>query len=263
MGNLQGFLNQGPLTLWRESLNYERPKTLHMPCQVSHDRPPARDIVWNAATTELRNRCSLKHYHSHGGWSITDFLLSSIFQSTHLTVIAWTGIMLCVIKQYVMCILQFCPVNTCYCSMYSLSNRPIHSLTCPWHNSMILSNIWKISSLGWWIVRMTARFELATRWRWVSSSSDELASRPEVGSSRKMRLGMLRSWRATHKRLFCPPLSPVPVLLPTGVLAKPVSPVWVKKKSIMIVFCGYHYASSLPRTLSYMQKRDKLAPYKR
>ena len=40
---------------------------------------------------------------------------------------------------------------------------------------------------------MTVRLELAMQWRWLSSSSDDVASRPEVGSSRRIRLGMLRS----------------------------------------------------------------------
>ena len=51
-------------------------------------------------------------------------------------------------------------------------------VTCPWHSRMTLSNMWNISSRGWCMVRMTARFELATRWRRESSSNDELASNP-------------------------------------------------------------------------------------
>ena len=63
------------------------------------------------------------------------------------------------------------------------------TLTCPWQSSSILSNMWKISSLGWCMVRTTVRLEPANLYKWLSSSRDEVASRPEVGSSRKIRLG--------------------------------------------------------------------------
>ena len=39
--------------------------------------------------------------------------------------------------------------------------------------------MWKISSLGWWIVRTTVRFDPAKSFRWASSSRDEAASNPE------------------------------------------------------------------------------------
>ena len=45
-----------------------------------------------------------------------------------------------------------------------------------------------------------------------------------------MRLGILRSWRATQSLLFCPPLNPGPILAPTTVLAKLMRPVWREKR---------------------------------
>ena len=48
---------------------------------------------------------------------------------------------------------------------------------------------------------------------------------PEVGLSRKITDGRLIICRATHKRRFCPPLSPAPTDPPTTTLAIDVSPV--------------------------------------
>ena len=53
----------------------------------------------------------------------------------------------------------------------------------------------------------------------------DVASRPEVGSSRKMTLGSFRSCRATISLRFCPPLSPGPVAPPTIVSARSIKPV--------------------------------------
>ena len=44
---------------------------------------------------------------------------------------------------------------------------------------MILWKRWKISSLGWWMVRITSLPDSATRFKWFNSSREEDASRPE------------------------------------------------------------------------------------
>lgn len=49
---------------------------------------------------------------------------------------------------------------------------------------------------------------------------------PDVGSSKKSTEGRLIICRATHRRRFCPPLSPGPTDPPTTVSARDTRPVW-------------------------------------
>ena len=58
---------------------------------------------------------------------------------------------------------------------------------------------------------------------------------PEVGSSRKSTDGKLIIWKATHKRRFCPPLSPWPTDPPTTTSATGVRPVCHRSKEIVMV----------------------------
>lgn len=51
--------------------------------------------------------------------------------------------------------------------------------TCPSHKKRILWKRWKISSLGWWIVRITSLPDSATRFKWFSSSREDDASKPK------------------------------------------------------------------------------------
>ena len=49
---------------------------------------------------------------------------------------------------------------------------------------------------------------------------------PDVGSSKKSTEGRLIICKATHRRRFCPPLSPGPTDPPTTVSARDTRPVW-------------------------------------
>ena len=93
--------------------------------------------------------------------------------------------------------------------------------TLPFFMRIKLSNISKILGCGWWMVHTAVHSPTVDRFfKALHTAKAVVLSRPEVGSSRKMSLGRLRSSMATHRRLRSPPEMPLRRVLPTMVLAQ-------------------------------------------
>ena len=73
--------------------------------------------------------------------------------------------------------------------------------TWPSHRKRILWKRWKISSRGWWIVRITSLPDSATRLRWFNSSREDDASRPGLNIKCELKLILNRGWDHTRRQI--------------------------------------------------------------
>mmetsp|Transcript_12322 Transcript_12322/g.36872 ORF Transcript_12322/g.36872 Transcript_12322/m.36872 type:complete len:223 (-) Transcript_12322:43-711(-) len=88
------------------------------------------------------------------------------------------------------------------------STEPANSVQPPVRRRTRSSKAEKTVHLGWWITAaMVTPFFAKARSAWRSSTED-VASSPEVGSSRKSRAGSAQSSMPQLTRFFCPPETP-------------------------------------------------------
>mmetsp|Transcript_27525 Transcript_27525/g.69469 ORF Transcript_27525/g.69469 Transcript_27525/m.69469 type:complete len:98 (-) Transcript_27525:816-1109(-) len=90
----------------------------------------------------------------------------------------------------------------------------------PWASSMRLSNMLKMSELGWWMVATTVLPADARLLRVWTTLNAVYVSKPLVGSSRKRMLGSVMSSIAMAVRFLSPPeIPPLSPALPMTVSA--------------------------------------------
>ena len=93
------------------------------------------------------------------------------------------------------------------------------NMSCPSERSSRSSNILKEVPRGWWITATTAVPSSASCLSSATTCCAWKASRPEVGSSRKSRLGLPMSSQPMESRLRSPPEMPRRLASPTIVSA--------------------------------------------
>ena len=89
-------------------------------------------------------------------------------------------------------------------------------------------------------------------WKYENFAFYSLQMRlPDVGSSKKSTEGRLIICRATHRRRFCPPLSPGPTDPPTTVSARDTRPVW-KEINRFTPYSKLFLVHSVKNTTTYL-----------